>query len=322
MNAIYAAACCAMYLVVQQAPAKAPAEADSEERIFIGQPDGSRMKLLTEMADYRPQRSPTWSSDGKLIAFDAWRSARGEKSNDSKIIVVGADGGEPKILGDGALPSFSPRAKRIVFSRFKPNPGVWVMSSDGQETELVELDAEGWGAVWSPDGRQIAYTAPEGKPANLFVFDLVEGQRITLFEGGKSPYKSFGWYLSWSPDSRRIVFKGQRNGSDKQEIGIVDARGAKHGLVTRFEGKNIWNVSWGSDSNRIFFAQPVAKLGNRNQIFWMDADTLEEPARLAGQDSERGNSAAVFSPDGKRLLMISRKPTAAQNDPSKGTKAD
>ncbi|HMC12469.1 MAG TPA: hypothetical protein VKH44_14310, partial [Pirellulaceae bacterium] len=265
-------------------------------------------KLLTEMADYRPQRSPTWSSDGKLIAFDAWRSAQGEKSNDSKIIVVNADRGEPKILGDGALPSFSPRAKRIVFSRFKPNSGVWVMSSEGPETELVQLDAEGWGAVWSPDGRQIAYTVPEGKAANLFVFDLVQGQRIALFEEGKVPYRSFFWYFSWSPDSRRIAFKGQRSGGDKQEIGIVDARGAKHGLVTRFEGKNIWNLSWSTDSNRIFFAQPVAKLGNRNQLFSMDADTRGEPELLAGQDSERGNSAAAFSPDGKELLIISRKP--------------
>jgi len=307
-----------MYVVAQQEPAKSPAEADSEERIFIGQPDGSGMKLLTEIADYRPQRSPTWSSDGKLIAFDAWRSARGEKSNDSQIIVMSADGGKPKILGDGALPSFSPRAKRIVFSRFKPNPGVWVMSSEGPEAELVQLDPEGWAAVWSPDGRQIAYTVPEGKPANLFVFDLVEGRKIALFEEGKVPYKSFGWYFSWSPDSRRIAFKGKRNGSDQQEIGIVDARGAAHGLVTRYETKIIWNLSWSSDSNRILFAQPVVKLNNRNQIWWMNADTRDEPVLLAGQDSERGNSAAVISPDGKRLLMISRKPTPPQSNPSKG----
>jgi Tol biopolymer transport system component len=313
MNAIYGAACCAMYLVAQQGVAKEPAEADSEERIFIGQPDGSGMKLLTELADYRPQRSQSWSSDGRRIAFDAWRSARGEKSNDSQIIVANADGSEPKILGDGALPSFSPRGKRIVFSRFKPNPGVWVMSSEGPETELVQLDEEGWAAVWSPDGRQIAYTVPDGKPANLYVFDLVEGQRTALFEEGKCPYKTFFWYFSWSPDSRRIAFKGKRIGSDKQEIGIIDARGAKHGLITRYEAKIIWNLSWSSDRNRIFFAQPVAKLNNRNQIWWMNADTHDEPELLAGQNTERGNSAAVFSPDGKRLLMISRKPTAAAN---------
>jgi Tol biopolymer transport system component len=275
------------------------------------------MKLLTQMADYRPQRSPTWSSDGKLIAFDAWRSPRGEKSNDSQIIVVNADTGESRILGDGALPSFSPRAKRIVFSRFKPNPGVWVMSSEGPETELVQLDADGWAAVWSPDGRQIAYTAPEGKPANLFVFDLVEGKRIALFEEGKCPYKSFFWYFSWSPDSRRIAFKGKRIGSDNQEIGIIDVRGASHGLITRYEAKIIWNLSWSDDSNRIFFAQPVEKLNNRNQIWWMNADTHDQPELLAGQDSERGNSAAVISPDGKRLLMISRKPPPGQNSPSR-----
>jgi Tol biopolymer transport system component len=272
------------------------------------------MKLLVQMRDYRPQGSPTWSSDGKMIAFDAWREGFGETNKDSQIIVVNADGSKPKVLGDGAIPSFSPRGKRIVFSRYAPNYGIWVMSSDGPEKELVQLDDEGWGAVWSPDGKQIVYTVPEGKAANLVLFNLIEGQRTPLFDEGKSPYQSFFWYFSWSPDGRRIAFKGQRPGSDKLEIGIVDARGAKHGLVTRYEGKNIYNIAWSHDSKRIFFMQPVASRGNRNQILWMDADTQDLPQLLGGQDPERGNSAVAFSPDGKQLLMVSRKPPPAQTN--------
>ena len=199
------------------------ANAVTENRIYIGQPDGSGMKPLLELPDYTMQGSPTWSQDGTLIAFDAWRPKLGETSNDSKIIVVNADGTNPRVLGDGAMPSFSPRHNRITYSRYTPNYGVWVMSSEGPEKELVLLDEEGWGADWSPDGKQIAYTV-FAEPANLVVFDLVEGEKVKLFEEGKSPYSSFFWNFAWSPDGRHIAFKGQRTDGGKSEVAIIDAR--------------------------------------------------------------------------------------------------
>jgi len=295
-----------------QEPA-APATDEFENRIFIGQPEGSGMKPLLEKTEYRTQGSPAWSQDGKLVAFDAWRPALGEKSTDSKILVINADGSDPKVLGDGAMPSFSPKSKRIAFSRYEPNYGVWVMSIEGPEKELVQLDESGWSARWSPDGRQIAYTVPGENAANLVVFDLVEGELKPLFEEGKSPYSSFFWNFSWSPDGRRIAFKGQRIGSDKTEVGIVDARGAEHGLVTRHESKNVYNISWSHDSRRVFFSQQAPERGNRMQLYSVDAGTNDPPELLAGQDAARGNNAAVMSPDGKQLLIVSRKPPPAKN---------
>src|SRR5690349_7623954 len=99
---------CAVLAILVRIAAQEPAPPANDEldtRIFLCQPDGSGMKPLVEMSDYRMQGSPTWSQDGKLIAFDAWRPALGEKNTESKIIVVNANGSEPKILGDGAMPS-------------------------------------------------------------------------------------------------------------------------------------------------------------------------------------------------------------------------
>src|SRR5207245_5753803 len=83
--------------IIAQEPAP-PANEELESRIFICQPDGSGMKPLVAMTDYRMQGSPTWSQDGKLIAFDAWRPALGEKNTESKIIVVNAEGSDPKVV--------------------------------------------------------------------------------------------------------------------------------------------------------------------------------------------------------------------------------
>jgi hypothetical protein len=40
----------------------------------------------------------------------------------------------------------------------------------------------------------------------------------------------------------------------------------------------------------------------------MAAGTKDPPQLLAGQDPARANTSAAFSPDGKQLLMVSRKP--------------
>src|SRR4029078_4811858 len=93
--AIHGAVVCVACLVAQNDAPK-QAKEDFENRIFIGQPDGSAMKLLVQMRDYRPQGSPTWSSDGKMIAFDAWREGFGETKKDSHIIIVNSDGSNTK----------------------------------------------------------------------------------------------------------------------------------------------------------------------------------------------------------------------------------
>src|SRR5688572_31787611 len=221
-----------------------------EGHIYLTRPDGSQPRQLPDLPGYDMQGSPCWSADGSLLAFDAWKHGRGERGPNAKIVVVNADGSNPRILCDGAMPSFSPQGKRITFTRYSPNQGVWVMSTDGPDTELVLLDSEGWGAQWSPDGKHIAYAKTGSDEANLVTFNLVEGITTELFEAGQVPYEQFFWNCAWSPDSRQIVFKGQRP-DEKLEVCIVDARGAKHGLIVRHEGDvRPNNFDWGHDGSR------------------------------------------------------------------------
>jgi len=294
-----------------QEPA-APASEEADTRIYVCQPDGSGMKLLVEKTEYRMQGSPTWSQDGKLIAFDAWRPGMDKDFTESKVILVNADGTGLKVLTDGMMPSFSPKHNRIAFSRQEPNYGVWVMSSEGPEKELVHIDPEGWGADWSPDGKQIAYALYDNTGPNLAVYDIVEGQRVLLFEEGKSPYASFFWNFSWSPDGRHIAFKAQRADNQNFELVIIDARGAKHGLITRVEAEVTPSVTWSHDSKRIFFSQKTASRNNRVQLYTADAETKAAPELFPGQDAGRANTFAIPSPDGKQLLVVSRKPPEAK----------
>jgi len=302
----------ALLLVCSAQEPAAPASEDADTRIYVCQPDGSGMKLLVTKTEYRMQGSPTWSADGNLIAFDAWRPGIDENFAASKVLLVNADGTGLKALGDGLMPSFSPRQKRIAFSRQEPNYGVWVMSTEGPDKELVQIDPEGWGADWSPDGKRIAYALNDNNGPNLAVYDIVEGERVLLFEEGKSPYANFFWNFSWSPDGRRIAFKAQRADNEKFELAVVDARGAKHGLITRVEEEVTPNVTWTRDSKRIYFSKKTASRNNRVQLYTAAADTTDAPELLSGQDPARANTFAIPSPDGKQLLVVSRKPPEAK----------
>ncbi len=307
--------------VVDRVGAQAPADEDQDNRIYVCRPDGSQPRPLLDIADYKMQGSPTWSQDGKLIAFDAWRPRLGETNVNSKIIVVSADGTGAKVLGDGAMPSFSPRHNRIAFCRYSPNYGIWVMSVEGPEKELVLLDEEGWCAEWSPDGKQIAYAGSTGNAANFMVFDLVEGVKFSLFEEGATPYSNLYWNFCWSPNGKFIVFKGQRTNGGKNEVAIVDARGAKHAHIVRLELETPPNFHWTHDSKSVLFTQRCPERGNRLQLYLLDAATKDPPQLLAGQDPARANAAGAFSPDGKQLLIVSRKPPPPAKGKGKAKKS-
>jgi TolB protein len=278
---------------------------DLNPRVFVGDPDGSNMKLLLDLPEYDIQGMPSWSSDGKRIVLEAWRSSLGEINDNSKVIVINADGSHPQILGDGGMPSFSPQGDRLAFRRVDPNKGIWVMSSEGPEKDLIPIAADGWNPRWSPAGETLVYITYGDSP-NLVVFDLTHKTRTPLFEQTTCPYSSFLWNVAWSPDGRRIAFKGRRIKDGKWELGLVDARGASFGVITRLPTE-VWGITWCGDCNRIFFGMWTPANGGGVQLFSLSPDKNDPPRALPGHDPTRRNSLLVHSPDGKKMLMVSAK---------------
>jgi Tol biopolymer transport system component len=184
-------------------------DADGTSQIFTVSPAGGTPKQLT--FDKTLKESPTWSADGRKIAFVRW----GPRGAD--IYTMNADGsGKVAITSsrrDDYDPAWSPSGRRLVFSRdvgkqpYPPNHDLFTVRSDGANVvRLTRTEESEDDPAWSPDGTKIAFST--------FTPDGYEGYgRIYVMKAdGTEPPAVLPHYfgsvggLGWSPDGQWLAF--------------------------------------------------------------------------------------------------------------------
>jgi len=190
-------------------------------------------------------------------------------------------------------PQISPDGRQIVYTRGwvdkvndRRESSIWIMNVDGTRNRFL---VDGSGAVWSPDGTRIAYTA-QGEPQGSQIFvrwmdDEGATTQITRVENGPSG-------LAWSPDGRWIAFGMS---VDDPESWNIRLPGRPEGAKWTAEPRIVTRADYRQDR------QGFTDDGWRH-VFLVPAEG-GTPRQLT--DGDWDHSAPRWTPDGKEILFSS-----------------
>src|SRR4051812_33448033 len=168
-----------------------------------------------------------------------------------------------------------------------------VPGKDGTPRNLTKTsNAHERDAVWSPDGKWIAYNSDATGENELYVRSQDgkgESQQIT--NGGDTYY----YAPKWSPDSKKLLW------SDRlQRLRYVDVASKAVTQVDQDKFGEIQGYNWSPDSQWIVWARPEENDMPRVYLY-----SLANKQQTAVTDSWYGSGEPVFSDDGKYLLLAS-----------------
>jgi Tol biopolymer transport system component len=242
--------------------------------LYVMRADGRGRRRVTPRNLVAPRDfdAPSWSSDGRMLAFS------GERGSRRGIWVVRADGARLRLVaGKGFRPLWSPRGNRIVFEDLGR---ISVVPARGGTVRRLTRGPYDSDAAWSPDGRTIAFIRSDANGGSQ-VLQIVSGR------GGPLRRMSAGIAdmtdPQWSPDGLRILFGAS------SRLYVVRVRDRARRVLRRGD----W-PAWSPDGRRIAF-----RLGTGLYVMKADGRGVKRVRNERGFDFWGG---PVWSPDGRTLV--------------------
>lgn len=188
-------------------------ETASEGGLFSHGP--RRSQKPRQLTDNSSDDSPSYSADGRLIAFSGNRDLG--LTQGSHIYVMNADGSEVRALTSGLSydrdPAFSPDGRQVVFDRTlgAGRPHIFVVNIDGTGLrQLTDGPVADYEPTYAPSGKWIAFTSNRDHDVRTDRSDIFsmrpDGSRLrVLIDGPRNESEA-----DISPDGRRIAFVSTR----------------------------------------------------------------------------------------------------------------
>jgi TolB protein len=193
--------------------------------IFEANPDGSKLKRLTDAPGYDAEGS--YSPDGKEIVFCSKRDGNLE------LYIMDSDGKNVRQLTHvpgcyNGGPFFSPDGKRVVFRsdrKKKDHLQLYVINSDGTGERALtdDLNWVYWAPYWYKDGKHIVFTAADhSNPAvrpnyDVYWMNVDTGKKVRLtYAPGADVLPAF------NADGTRLMWTSTRDGRQPAQLYMAD----------------------------------------------------------------------------------------------------
>ncbi|HNW51770.1 MAG TPA: PDZ domain-containing protein [Prolixibacteraceae bacterium] len=185
----------------------------------------------------------------------------------------------------------SPNGERVVFSArgevFSVPSKKGITYNLTQTSGVHERDA-----VWSPDGKQIAYLSDQSGEFEVWVQPQDGSQPARQITKGADTYY---FNIIWSPDSKKILWSDRKlrlRYADAESGAITEVYQARYGVMRDY--------AWSPDSKWITFSNPTE---NRFSVISVYNTDTKEIRNIT--DNWYDSGSPNFSADGKYLIFVS-----------------
>jgi len=305
------------------------------------------MKVLPFTVEDGAEFAPSFSPDGRQVAYAKWDVAGNFTANIYVKLVLGSDPLRlTKDAGWACCTTWSPDGGRVAYERCDgPRPGLYVVPAlGGTERRLTE--AYCMGISWSPDGSHIAvvHSDPPNSAGAIFLLDTQDlslrrvtsppgtdiGDRLPLFSADGKLLAFVRASSPWVTDLYVVSLPGgevRQLTFDNTEIrGLTWTAEGRHLVISshRGGGMSLWRVATTGGAPEIVpvggaetWEPDIARQGNRlayrtggmhPNIWQMDLDSSHKgTAPKPLLSSTTGEGGPQFSPDGTKLAFASNR---------------
>jgi TolB protein len=301
-----------------------PARAQGPGGVFVVSPDGSGLRSVAAPGagpgEFHRAAHPSWSPDGRLIAFTAFDPS----GRRPEIRVVPADGGPSRAVAEGVSPSWSHDGSRLAFMvSGKPaiatdwsRPGrndervavVRLAPDEGEADANADADADfqpgpaevvssGIWPRWSPVDDRLAFASRRGGTWDIYVrsADGLAQARLTDDPAMDTEPR-------WTPDGREVLFLSNRGVRWDLHRAPSSGLGAVRRLTNHPRREDAASLS--PDATRLAFTDGIGRPDSRILILDLASEVVRPllPAPLGDRDPS-------WSPDGRLIAFASRRPS-------------
>ncbi len=241
--------------------------------LMIADSDGYNPQTI--LRSKQPIMSPSWSSDGRRLAYVSFEKRRSEVY--VQDVLTGARQAVASFPGINGAPAWSPDGRYLALTlSHGGNPDVYVMSlSTKLLTRLTDNPAIDTEPTWTPDGDTIYFTSDRGGKPQIY--------RVSASGGASSRVTFDGDYnarAEISPDGKKLAMV-HRTGNGFN-IAVLDLQ--THLLKVLSTGRNDESPSFAPNGSMILFA---SSSGNRGVLKAVSVDGSVQQSLVATEGDVR-----------------------------------